>query len=204
MDTNRRDLLKALVSVPATAAAAAAQTPAAQQPAAHEHPAHKAPAPAQKAAAYKPKTFDAHEWKTVHVLSDLIIPADSRSGSATQAGVPEFIDGMITERGDRLQSQIRGGLAWLDHESTITFGKDFISCSATQQKQILDKIAYPARVTPETSQATAFFSQFRELVASGFYTSKIGMADLQFMGNQALDEWQGCPASATKKLGIDT
>src|ERR1041385_1460428 len=64
---------------------------------------------------YQPKNFTPHEWDTVRVLVDLIIPKDDRSGGATDAGVPEFMDFMLGDDAD-LQTPVRGGLAWLDHE----------------------------------------------------------------------------------------
>ena len=63
------------------------------------------------------------------------------------------------------------------------------------------------RVEPEKhataySAGIAFFSLFRDLTATGFFTSEIGIKDLAFMGNQPYD-WKGCPpevvASVLKK-----
>ena len=142
---------------------------------------------------YQPKVFNAHEWKTVHALCDLIIPADERSVSATAAGVPEFIDDWLDLlRGDLLSS-IRGGLAWLDIECNRLFGTDFIAAAAAQQEQILDRIAYPKKAAPEDANAVAFFNHFRDLVVSGFFTSEVGIKDLPYLGNEPLSEWQGCP-----------
>lgn len=159
------------------------------------------PLPIKRSPAFTPQ-----EWRTMHVLSDLIIPADERSGSATQAGVPEYIDEVISdkERKDkgRLEAQLHGGIAWLNLEAKRRFRKDFPSSSVAQQKEILDLIAYPAKALPEHSQAVAFFSRFRDLCASGFYTSKIGIDDLQFKGNKVLSHWDGCPPEVLAKLGL--
>jgi len=157
-----------------------------------------APAQTQSAkAAFHRQVFDDHQWKTVHVLSDLIIPADDRSGSATQAGVPEFMDDWIafrTDQGgnDRLKAEILGGLMWLDRESHQLFSKDFADADAAQQKQILDRIAFPGHFAPDDSAAVAFFSEFRDLTVVGFFSSKIGVADLPYIGNVAVEEWKGC------------
>src|SRR5664279_4236541 len=134
MDVTRRNLIHILGIVPA---AAAAQTQA-------EHAHAAPPAPAKKA--YQRKVFNDHQWRTVQVLSDLIIPADEHSGSATAAGVPEFIDDWLDFRNhedgnQNFSSGVLGGLAWLDLESTRLFQKDFASATADQQKQILDRIA---------------------------------------------------------------
>ena len=75
--------------------------------------AQKARQAAAKPAAFKPKFFTPHEHATVRVLVDLIIPKDERSGSATDAGVPEFMDFMMIDQPAR-QTAMRGGLAWID------------------------------------------------------------------------------------------
>ncbi len=192
MKSNRRDVLRILGAAPAAAVAQTAK------------PAAPAQAPAAKPAppVFKPKVFTAHEFRTVKVLANLVIPADERSGNAAQAGVPEYIDEVLDDVKGRAESQIRGGLAWLDHEANQRFQHDFADCAAEQQKEILNLIAYPRTAAPEYSQAVAFFNRFRNMTASGFYTSKIGIADLQFMGNRAVDHWDGCPPEVLKKLGL--
>ncbi len=202
MKTDRRQLLKVLGATPVLALA--------QTPAPHNHmtmPTHDTTAkPA--AGPYHPKSFSAQEWRTVRVLSDLVIPADDKSGSATQAGVPEYIDEVVTDRHNhggvesRFEAEIKGGLAWLDAEARRRFQHDFADCKADQQREILDLIAWPKRAAKEHSQGVAFFNRFRDLAASGFYTSKIGIADLQFKGNTALDHWDGCPSEVLAKLGL--
>lgn len=154
------------------------------------------------AAPYQPKVFNPHEWKTVHALCDLIIPADERSESAAAAGVPEFIDDWLDlQRGDLLSS-IRGGLTWLDIECNRSFGTDFVASTAGQQEQILDRIAYPKKAAPEDASAVAFFNHFRDLVVSGFFTSEAGIKDLPYLGNEPQSDWQGCPAPVLAKLGL--
>ncbi len=156
----------------------------------------------EAAAPYQPKVFNPHEWKTVHALCDLIIPADERSESATTAGVPEFIDDWLDlQRGDLLSS-IRGGLTWLDIECNRSFGTDFIASTADRKEQILDRIAYPKKAAPEDASAVAFFNHFRDLVVSGFFTSEAGIKDLPYLGNEPQSDWQGCPAPVLAKLGL--
>ncbi len=156
----------------------------------------------EAAAPYQPKVFNPHEWKTVHTLCDLIIPADERSASATAAGVPEFIDDWLDlQRGDLLSS-IRGGLTWLDIECNRLFSTDFIASTAGRQEQILDRIAYPKKAAPEDASAVAFFNHFRDLVVSGFFTSETGIKDLPYLGNEPQSDWQGCPAPVLAKLGL--
>jgi gluconate 2-dehydrogenase gamma chain len=151
--------------------------------------------------AFVPRFFNEHEWRTVRVLADLVIPADERSGSATDAGVPEFMDFMVMER-EEMQVPMRGGLRWLDAESVERFGAQFVAITPEQQAAILDDIAWPERARPEMSQGIEFFKRFRDLTASGFFSSRMGMEDLQYLGNRAVAEWTGCPRAAHEHLGV--
>lgn len=150
---------------------------------------------------YQPTFFHAHEWRTVRVLVDLIIPADEGSGSATQAGVPEFIDFMCTDD-KNLQVPVRGGLAWLDAACRESFGKAFVEGQAADRTGMLDRIAWPKKAKPEDLQGAAFFTSFRDLTASGFYSSRMGVHDLKYIGNAFVHEWDGCPPEALAKLGV--
>jgi hypothetical protein len=154
------------------------------------------------AAAFQPKVLDPPQWQTLRVLCDLIIPADQISGSATQAGVPEFIDDWLDFKGGNLLAEIGGGLTWLDTECTRSFTHHFIDCTSDQQKQILDRIAYPQKAAPEDASAVVFFNHLRDLVVSGFYTSEIGIADLPYLGNEPQSEWHGCPEAVLIKLAL--
>lgn len=194
---NRRDVLKAMTFLPA-----AALIPLPSTAAGEAQKAKVAPAAGQGAAMYQHKVLDDHEWKTIRVLSDLIIPADDRSGSATQAGVPEFIDDWLDFKGGELLAQIRGGLTWLDLECNRLFQRDFADCSEAQQKQVLDRIAYPKKAAPEDENAAAFFTHLRDLVVSGFFSSKMGVKDLPYLGNTMVADWQGCPPDVLAKLGV--
>jgi gluconate 2-dehydrogenase subunit 3-like protein len=195
---NRRSMLGLLGSVPLAAgftwteAEASAAAQAAQA-------ARRAPAGAKPA--FKPKFFTAHEYATVRVLVDIIIPKDGRSGSATDAGVPEFMDFMMADDPAR-QTPMRGGLAWIDLECQDRFDKRFLDCSAQERTAVLDDIAWPARAKPEFAHGVAFFNSFRDLTAAGFWSSKMGVTDLQYMGNVMVPEWKGCPDEAMKRLGV--
>ncbi len=138
---------------------------------------------------------------TVLVLVDLIIPKDERSGSASDAGVPEFMDFMMIDQ-PRRQVAMRGGLALVDRLSTDRTGKRFVSANDRERRAVLDEIAYTSNTDPGLSHAVTFFSSFRDLTASGFWSTKMGIADLQYQGNAFLSEWNGCPDSALKKLGV--
>ena len=200
MKPNRRTVLRALTAAPM--AAGFAWTDAEAQQAHHQTQAAQAAAK-KTAAPFRPKFFTRHEYATVSVLVDLIIPKDERSGSATDAGVPQFMDFMMIDQPGR-QTAMRGGLAWLDHECLMRFDKTFLACTPAQRTQVLDDIAWPAKAKPEMRHGVAFFNSFRDLTASGFFTTKMGFEDLQYMGNRYVAEWTGCPTDVLKKLGINS
>jgi gluconate 2-dehydrogenase gamma chain len=144
--------------------------------------------------------FDEREMKTIHVLVDLIIPRDETSGSATDAGVPAFIEFMVKDI-PRYQIPIRGGLKWLDLQSLRRYNADFVSCTKDQQHLILDDIAYPENAKPEFQQGVAFFNTMRDLTACGFFTSKIGIEDLGYAGNKPT-QWDGVPQDVLEKYKV--
>jgi gluconate 2-dehydrogenase gamma chain len=205
----------------------------------------------QKGPAFAPKFFTPHEWATVRVLVDIVIPRDERSGSATDAQVPEFMDFVLRDplaeprQRESNQTQMRGGLAWLDRECARRFsGKRFLEASDAERTSVLDGIAYtkdpapsPARsglglsgapVRPDdrtpvvgaaivdgsdepedgslrlgrASHGIAWFNAFRDLTASGFWSSAMGVKDLEYLGNTMVAEWKGCPPAVLAKLGL--
>jgi hypothetical protein len=191
-------MLQILASAPAAAGLAWTDAEAKQA----FHNAHVARAQAQAAAAaYQPKFFTAHEWDTVRVLVNIIIPKDERSGSATDAGVPEFMDFIVMDQPPR-QTAMRGGLAWIDRECTNRFDKTFLDCDDAQRAAVLDDIAWPQRAKPELSHGVEFFSSFRDLTANGFWTSRMGLEDLKYIGNTFVPEWVGCPDECLQQLGV--
>lgn len=149
---------------------------------------------------YASKFLTEHELATIAVLCDLILPATATAGSATDAGVPEFIDFIVKDITSH-QLPIRGGLMWLDHRSGRLFDTNFISCNMQQQKQILDEIAYPDDVAPELAQGAEFFSRMRNLVLTGYYTTRMGIDDLGYQGNVA-NVWDGVPEDVLDKHGM--
>jgi gluconate 2-dehydrogenase gamma chain len=156
------------------------------------------------AAPYVPKFFKASEWKTVRMLADYIIPADERSGSATDAKVPEYMDFLLADKDASESSKIamRGGLGWLDFECVERFGTNFVRSTDAQRRQVLDDIAWPAKARPEMSHGVAFFNRFRDLTASGFFSSEMGWKDVRYVGNTFNPTWNGCPPEAMAKLGV--
>ena len=196
---NRRTMLRLLGAAPAAAGFVWTEAEAQQ---AHEK-AHAATQAAAKKSGtpFRPKFFTRHEYATVNVLVDLIIPKDERSGSASDAGVPAFMDFIMLDQPAR-QTAMRGGLAWLDRECASRFDKTFVACTPAERTKVLDDISWPQKATPEFSHGVAFFNSFRDLTASGFFSSKMGMADLQYMGNRYVPEWTGCPDEVVKGLGL--
>jgi len=148
--------------------------------------------------------FTPHEFALTVALADLILPADERSVSASAAGVPEFMDFMLVDEATSEAGRVavRGGLAWMDVESRRRYQRPFLELAAAEQTAILDDIAWPARARPEFSHGVAFFSRFRDMVASGFWSSQVGVRDLQYMGNVPNPTWNGCPPEALRKLGV--
>jgi gluconate 2-dehydrogenase gamma chain len=200
MEITRRNALKIIGATPVAAGLGIGDASAGQALAPHEHTAPPRAATATRKGPYKPKFFTPHEWATVALLADIIIPKDERSGSATDAGVPEFLDFTMTDR-PQMQTQMRGGLRWLDTACRKRFTKEFVDLSGPDRTAILDEIAYPMKAAPEVSQGAAFFTAFRNLVATGFFTSKIGIADLGYMGNVPT-VWNGCPQECLDHLGV--
>ena len=151
-----------------------------------------------------PTFFTPHEWSTVRVLVDYIIPRDERSGSATDAKVPEFMDFLMSDKeaSEGMKVAMHGGLAWIDNECQHRFAKSFVAASDAQRRQVLDDIAWPEKARPELHHGVLFFSHFRDLTASGFFSTQMGWRDVRYLGNVALPEWKGCPPEALAKLGV--
>lgn len=146
------------------------------------------------------KFFDDHEMKTIHILSDIIIPKDETSGSATDAGVPAFIEFIVKDM-PKHQIPMRGGLKWLDVQCLKHFNSDFASCTSQQQIEMVDSIAYPELAKPELKQGVAFFNLMRNLTATGFFTSEIGIKDIGYVGNRP-NQWDGVPQDVLDQYGL--
>ena len=147
----------------------------------------------------QPNFFTEDEMATITILSDIIIPKDAVSGSATDAKVPEFIEFIVKDMPDH-QVPMRGGLKWLDLHSYKKHGKAFRACSSKEQIGIVDEIAYPKKAAPEVAQGVSFFNKIRDLVTTGFYTAEIGVKDLGYMGNVP-NMWAGVPEDVLKQIG---
>ena len=194
-DVSRRELLAAM----SLAAFAAACRSAADRDAASG----AAEAPGGNADVGRPEFFTAHELATVSALADMVIPRDERSGSASDAGAPVYMDYALREVEDEAtRFAFRGGLAWLDTESRERHGASFLESTAEQRAAILDEIAYPERARPEMGPGVAFFNRFRDLLATAFWASEMGVRDLRYTGGVAVPEWNGCPDEVVRRLGL--
>jgi gluconate 2-dehydrogenase gamma chain len=146
------------------------------------------------------KFFTAHEMATIAALADIIIPKDEVSGSAGEAKVPDFIEFIVKDMPDH-QTPMRGGLRWLDMQCLKQYEKAFKDCSAAQQIEMVDKIAYPLKAKPGMQQGVEFFNLMRNLTATGFYTSEIGVKDIGYIGNMAA-QWNGVPDDVLKQYNL--
>jgi len=210
---NRRESLKAIgLSTVTTALLLEGSVSDAQQVPHHKK---KAPAPAEPVdntgrqpfeierdkQLHAEKYFTPHEMATITVLGDIIIPRDAKSGSASDAKVPEFIEFIVKDMPSH-KVPMRGGLRWLDTQCLAQFGKKFVDCTHEQQINMVTQIAYPKLAKPDMKQGVAFFNRMRDLTASGFFSSKMGMADIGYMGNTP-GVWTGVPADVLKQYGME-
>ena len=208
--TTRRDALRR-IALALTAAGSAMELNA--QEAQHVHSAAAAEA---KGGKYKPKVFNEHEWATLKRLSELIVPADARSGSAVDAGAPQFIDVLCSQNAE-LTAIFTGGISWFDAEMRRRAGKEFVTAAPAEQTAMLDAIVAAERtvreqnaeevlfarapqykgfsgytVKPGTDLAPGvrFFDWARKLIVDAYFTSPIGIKDVNYIGNQALSKYE--------------
>lgn len=185
----RRDLLKSLaMGVSATSYFGIIPLQAAR----HVHHLISQEKGASAGSGYQPKFFNLHQWQTLRKLCELIIPHDEKSAGALEANAPEFIDLLTSENPD-FQVRLAGGLAWLDNYCSKLFRNPFLDCSLEQQKAALELLAHRKNSTAEISQGIDFFSFLRDLTVDGFYTSQIGIKDIEYKGCDILSAFPGCP-----------
>lgn len=188
---------------------------------------HSAAATEKATGPYKRKAYTEHEWATLRKLAELIVPADETSGSALDAGAPEFID-LLSSQNVALHHLLSGGLAWLDAEMHRRFEKEFVEASTAQQTQMLDALVAAERVLAERrleeaayvrgeqyrqfSNYTAkpgsdlaagvrFFDWIRKLTVDAYYTSPIGVKDINYIGNGAMSKYE-VPVEVLKHIGM--
>ncbi|HSH95303.1 MAG TPA: gluconate 2-dehydrogenase subunit 3 family protein [Roseimicrobium sp.] len=153
-----------------------------------------------------PRTLTDKQLAAATGLCDVIIPADTKSPSASKVGVPDFIDEWVSAPYDQQvldRPVIIEGLGWIDEESQKRFKKVFADLSEAEQVQICDDICYPPNAKPEFKKAATFFSKFRNLTLGGFYTTRDGWRDIQYVGNlPVFGPFKGPPPAVLQKLGL--
>ncbi len=153
-----------------------------------------------------PLTLTDEQRRTAAALCDTIIPADEVSPAASAVGVPDFIDEWVSAPYPRQQEDrkvILAGLAWVDAESQRRYQTPFARVTEAQRIALCTDIAYVPTARAEFKEAAAFFKQYRDLTAGGFYTTPIGSKDIGYVGNVPLPTFEGPPAALIKKLGLD-
>ena len=149
------------------------------------------------------RVLTAEEKRIVAVLGDLIIPADEHGPAASAVGVPDFIDEWVSAPYEAQQKDgkvIREGLAWIDGEAKKRFGKGFADATAAQQTALLDDIVKEG--TDARKAANGFFTNFRDKVAGGYYSTPEGWKAIGYVGNVAIAEFPGPPPEVLKHLGL--
>ena len=144
--------------------------------------------------------FTAEEMATITILGDIIIPKDAVSGSASDAKVPAFIEFIVKDMPNH-QIPMKGGLRWLDMQCLTRYNTAFKDCNQQQQIEMVDMIAYPKKAKPAMSQGVEFFKLMRNLTATGFYTSEIGVKDIGYAGNIPT-QWNGIPEDVLKQYNL--
>ncbi len=81
------------------------------------------------------------------------------------------------------------------------YEKAFKDCNSAQQMELVDQIAFPAKAKPGMAPGVSFFSLMRNLTATGFYTSEIGVKDVGYVGNRP-NQWNGVPDDVLKQYGL--
>ena len=195
MSSTRREVF---YQIAASVTAGAAAPLAAQQGTPPSHPAHR-PAVKAPSGPHRRRVFTEHEFRTLQVLSDWIIPPDERSRGGIEAGTAEFID-VIAASDPKLQHDFTGGIAWLDNRMLALHGKTFRESARDQQKAMLDRLAYHSQAPQELAAGVEFFALMRSWTVDAFFSSKVGIEDLGYVGNTAVAEFNGCSQEAVNQL----
>ena len=209
-DLSRRDALRSIALAVTVVAGGQMKLEAAQQVHAHAREEKK------KMGSYQAKLFTEHEFKTLGKLAELIVPADSVSGSARDAGAPEFID-LLASQNEDLAAIFTGGMSWLDAEMRHRYSAPFLDAKAEQQTAMLDLLvtaektdreralkgmtyeasehykdfqSYGIDAASDLGPGVAFFDWVRKMTVDAFYTSEIGIKDVDFRGNGSVSQYE--------------
>lgn len=152
-----------------------------------------------------PLTLSVAQRRLAAVLSDLIIPADEHSPSASAVGVVDFIDEWVSAPYPAQQRDrpiVLAGFSWLDAEGARRAGRPFAELGSAGQTAICDEICTTTRVRAEKREAARFFALYRDLTAAAFYSSPAGRKDVGYIGNVPLTRFEGAPPEVLRKLNL--
>jgi gluconate 2-dehydrogenase gamma chain len=155
-------------------------------------------------APYSPKALNDHEYRTLEKLTDFIVPVENGKPGAVAAGAAAWIDMMASENA-QLKDIYTKGIAWVDGAMKKRGAADFLSAASAEQTALLDQIAYRRNSSPELDPGIQFFTWARRMTVDAFYTSEIGIADIDYRGNRpqmAYPEPTEAIAYALKRSGL--
>jgi hypothetical protein len=161
-------------------------------------------AQASNGGAYSPKALNEHEYRTLVRLTDFIVPEENGKPGAVAAGAAAWID-MLASENAQLKSIYTKGLAWVDEAMKQRGAADFVSATTEKQTALLDLIAYRRNQSPELDPGIQFFTMARRMTVDAFYTSEIGIADIDYRGNRpqaSYPEPTEAIAYAVKRSGL--
>ena len=152
-----------------------------------------------------PLTLTDAQKKTTRALADVILPADDYGPAASELGVVEMIDEWVSapypdQQNDR--PLILQGLEWTEQESQKRFQKGFADLTDQQRRAICDDVCLPNVKDPRFKGPHRFFARFRSLAASAYYATPAGWKALGYVGNVALEKFDGPPPEVLKALGV--
>ena len=150
---------------------------------------------ASGASAYHPRFFEPDEFKTVEILTELIIPSDDTPG-AREAQVARYIDFVVFSAAEfkpTLQVEWKQGLASLDRLSREKHQRPFHGLAASDQESLLTAMSLPERQRDARHAGFGFYLLVKGMTLEGFYTSRVGLIDvLGYKGLSVLSEFPGC------------
>ena len=123
------------------------------------------------AAEYKPRVFTAAEYATLTAAANLILPADSRSKGAGDAGAAFFIDTLLFHSPEASRKQFRERMQPLTGKSGKALDRGLARMSAAKDP---------------------FFERMKLMVVDAYCLSEDGKKYLLYTGDGAIEEFKGC------------
>ena len=108
-------------------------------------------------------------------LSELIIPTTDTPG-AKDAKVNEWVDLYLQDLAEDKGHSFIMGLGWLDGYANKKHNAPFVALTEPQQIAILEEL--DGATADELQPGKAFFNEIKRLTVQGYYTSRIGIAEL--------------------------